>query len=53
MAFDRTITEDDMDAESLAFVRELRDEPDGHEAEFEDDVSSETLGSRILTTFTG
>jgi hypothetical protein len=42
-----------MDAESRAFVRELREEPAGRDAEFEGEDIESTLGSRILTTFTG
>ena len=53
MSFDRTITEDDLDAASAELVRELREDLPEHEAEFEADDLDGTLGCRILTTFTG
>ena len=53
MPFNRTITEDDLDAVSAQFVRELRDESPAGDDEFEAELDEGTLGSRILTTFTG
>jgi hypothetical protein len=53
MPFNRTITEDDLDAASAQFVRQLRDQTTECDDEFESEFDEGTLGSRILTTFTG
>ena len=53
MDFNRTITEDEMDADARAFVRGLREEQADHDDDFEQDLVNDTLNSRIETTFTG
>ena len=53
MPFNRTITEDDLDAASRDFVRELREDAPELDDDFDAECSEGTLGSRILTTFTG
>ena len=53
MPFNRTITEDEMDAEAREFVQGLREDPPERDHEFDQDLADGTLGSRILSTFTG
>lgn len=51
MAFDNTITEQDMDAKSQQFVQGLRGEGGDHEPDLAVDGLSESILSRILGLF--
>ena len=51
MAFDNTITEHDMDANSQQFVQGLRDEAGDHEPDLAVDGLSPSILSRILGLF--
>ena len=53
MAFESTITEQEMDANSKAFVQGLRTEQQDYEPDLSVDGLSESILSRLFSLFSG
>ena len=53
MAFESTITEHDMDANSKAFVKGMRAEQQDYEPDLAVDGLSESILSRLISLFSG